>query len=180
MALGLRLKHATPKRPHLNGSTLLLGIATVALIIIDLAHLTIATGFGAVALAAFVVGYVWRWRAPRVGIYGFLIAELSPISLQVDLVTSITYQVLCVLFLTAIIAPFPHLSKLRTYGRPALTTLAVAIVSLVPGIALLSTKWSGFTALHAASLSGAILLAIVGAVLFVRREMIPLQAIRGA
>ena len=166
------------QRGRPDRSTILLAIATAALIAIDLAHLTIATGLAAVALALFVVGYVTRWHALRVGIYLFLFAELSPVSLQADFVTALTYQAACVLLLTATIAPFPHLSKFNAYARPVLMTLLVTVVSAAPGLILFYT--TSLAALQAASLSGVILLVITSAVLFVRRDMLSLQAVRGA
>jgi hypothetical protein len=176
-ALGAR--HTIQERLPVDGRTLLLVIATVALVALDLAHLTVATAVGAAALAVFVVGSLTRRQAARFGIYGFLIAEISPVSLQADVATAFIYQAFCVLLLTAVIAPFPQLLRLSAYGRPVLMTLAVTVASLVPGIVLFYTKWLGLTALQAASLSGAILLVVVGTVLYVRRDMIPLQAVRG-
>src|SRR5665647_1523448 len=97
---------------HLEPRTVLLACSTLALIIIDYSHLTLATAVGAIVLAAFVFAYSYfpRLHEPTFAIYGFIIAQLSPISLQADLVTAVAYQVVCALFLTAIIVPFPRFS----------------------------------------------------------------------
>ena len=153
--------------------TALLVISTAALIAVDLVHFTIATGIGALALAAFVIVYLTKLHASRAGVYGFLIAEVSPISLQADLVTALIYQACCLLFLTAAIVPFPHVATLRTYARPALVTLLIAAVSLALGWALFSTN--SLTALQAASLAGTIVLVVSMALLYVRRDPTPLQ-----
>ena len=148
--------------------TALLGVSAAALIAIDLSQFTIAAGVGALVLAAFVAAYALRRHSPHFGLYGFLIAELSPISLTANLVTAVLYQAFSVLLLTAVIAPFPHVAKLSVYVKPALVTILVAIISLAPGFALFYSQW--LTALQAASLSGAILLVVSGALLFVRRD----------
>lgn len=162
---------------HLDLRTALLASATLALIAIDLSHLTIATGAGALVLAAFVVAYLSlpRLQEPQFALYGLIIAELSPISVQADLVTAVVYQALCVLFLTALISPFPRLSKLGTYAKPALLTLLIAAASLAPGLAL--ARWLGVTATQAASVSGALLLLAVLVVLRVTRNDTHVQTV---
>jgi hypothetical protein len=163
--------------PQVSRRNALLGVSAAALIAIDLSQFTIAAGVGALALAAFVAAYFLR-RHPHFGLYGFLIAELSPISLTADLVTAVLYQAFSILLLTAVIAPFPHVSKLSVYVRPALVTILVALVSLAPGFALFYSKW--LTALQAASLSGVILLVVSGTLLFVRRDNAFLRRALGA
>ncbi|MGZ4883177.1 MAG: hypothetical protein ACXV2A_04710, partial [Halobacteriota archaeon] len=146
-------------RPDLR--TVLLVCATLVLIAIDLTHFTIATAAGAIVLAAFVLAclYFPRLREPKFAIYGFIIAQLSPISLQADLVTAVAYQVVCALFLTALIVPFPRFSGLGTYTKPAFFAMltAAAVLALGAGLAL----WGGISNVQAASVSGAILLLTV-------------------
>ena len=148
-------------------SSALLLISVLALIALNLAHLTLGTLAGAAALAAFTVAYTTRWHTPSFGFYGLVIAELSAIGLGADLTTVVVYQALCLLLLTAIIAPFPRLGKLRTYAMPALMTAIVAAASLVPGIAAAYAKW--LTAAQAAALSGVIVLGVAFALTRIRR-----------
>jgi hypothetical protein len=140
-------------RAHPSGA--LFFISVLALIALDLAHLTVGTLAGAAALAAFAVAYTTRWHTSSFGFYGLVIAELSAIGLGADLATVVAYQLLCLLLLTSVIAPFPRLRKLRTYAMPALMTAIVAGASLAPGIAAAYAKW--LTVAQAAALSGVIL-----------------------
>src|SRR5660398_59867 len=96
---------------HLEPRTVLLACSTLALIIIDYSHLTLATAVGAIVLAAFVFAYSYfpRLHEPEFDIYGFIIAQLSPISLQADLGTAVAYQVVCALFLTVLILSLIHI-----------------------------------------------------------------------
>jgi hypothetical protein len=148
-------------------SEVLLLISVLALIALDLGHLTLGTLAGAAALAAFGVAYATRWHTPSFGFYGMVIAELSAIGLRADLTTVVAYQALCLLLLTSIIAPFPRLGKLRTYAAPALMTAVLVAASLVPGIAAGYAKW--LTAAQAAALSGAIVLGVAFALTRIRR-----------
>jgi len=142
---------------------ILFGIAIAALIAIDAWHLTIATGIAAIALAAFGAVYATRWHGARLGLYVFLIAEASAISLHADSLTALTYQVCCALLLTALIAPLPQIWRLRTYARPVFTTALIAIVSLTPGALLVYANWPGITGVQATSLSAVLLLLVTGA-----------------
>jgi hypothetical protein len=139
----------------------------LALIALDLAHLTVGTLAGAAALAAFAVAYTTRWHTSSFGFYGLVIAELSAIGLGADLATVVVYQVLCLLLLTSVIAPFPRLGKLRTYSMPALMTAIVAGASLAPGVAAAYAKW--LTVAQAVALSGVILLGAAFALARLRR-----------
>jgi len=141
-----------------NPSAALLLISVLALIALDLAHLTLGTFAGAAALAAFAVAYT-KWHTSTFGFYGLVIAELSAIGLGADLTTIVVYQALCLLLLTSVIAPFPRLGKLRTYATPALTTAIVAAASLVPGVAAAYAKV--LTPAQALALSGIIVLGAV-------------------
>ena len=152
---------------RVSSSIALLGISAAALIALDLWHFTLATGVSALALAAFVAAYIVRQPGPRFGLYTFLVAEVSAISLGADLVTALTYQAFSVLLLAAIITPLPRIAKPRFYARPALLTLLIAAVALVPGLALVDGL--GLTAVQAASLSGAILI-VVSIMLIVVRQ----------
>ena len=89
----------------------------LALIILDLAHLTLGTLAGVAALAAFAVAYTKRWHTSSFGFYGLVIAELSAIGLRADLTTVVVYQGLCLLLLTSVITPFPRIGKLRNMLR---------------------------------------------------------------
>ena len=142
-------------------------ISVLALIALDLAHLTLGTLAGAAALAAFSVAYTRRWHTSSFGFYGLVIAELSAIGLAADLTTVVVYQVLCLLLLTSVIAPFPRLGKLRTYAMPSLMTAIVAAASLAPGVAAAYAKV--LTAAQAAALSGVILLGVAFALTRLRR-----------
>ena len=146
---------------HLDSRIVLLVCTTLALIIIDYSHLTIATAAGAIVLAAFVFAYSYfpRLHEPTFAIYGFIIAQLSPISLQADLVTAVAYQVVCALFLTALVVPFPRFSALGTYMKPAFFTLIIVIAALALGVAL--AQWTAVSDVQAASVSGAVLLLTV-------------------
>jgi len=141
---------AAPSKP----AEFLFLFSVIALIILNLAHPAVGTLAVAAALAVFTLAYATRWHTPSVGFYGLIIAELSAIGLQLELATVVVYQVLCLLLLTSIVAPFPRLGKLRTYVMPALMTAGVAAVALVPGIALASARW--LTAVQAGALSGVI------------------------
>lgn len=155
----------------------LLLISVLAVIALDLAHLTVGTLVGAVALAAFAVAYATRWHTARFGFYGLLIAELSALGLGADLTTVVAYQALCLLLLTSIIAPFPRIGKLRPYALPALVTAGVAAVSLVPGIAAAYAKV--LTGAQAAALSGVIILGAAFALTRIRRPALvqrPMEA----
>jgi hypothetical protein len=140
--------------------------ATLALVAFDLSLLTVATAAGAFALIVFVAVYISypRLQTPRSAVYGLIIAELSPISLQANFLTAFAYQALCALLLTALIAPLPRLSKLGTYAKPSLLTLAVVGASLVPGVALVLTNSA--TGVQAAAVSGAMVLLAVGGLLY--------------
>lgn len=155
---------------HLDLRTVLLACTTLALVAIDLTHFTLATAAGAIVLAAFVVAclYFPRLREPKFAIYGFIIAQLSPISLQADLVTAVVYQVACALFLTALIVPFPRFSELGTYAKPAFFTIIILAAALVLGVAL--AQWTGISDVQAASVSGAVLLLTVLVVLRSTRD----------
>ena len=146
------------KAARAHPSEALLLISVLALIALDLAHLTIGTLAGAAALAAFAVAYTRRWHTSTFGFYGLVIAELSAIGLGADLTTVIVYQALCLLLLTSVIAPFPRLGKLRTYAMPALITAIIAAASLAPGVAAAHARW--LTAAQAVALSGVILLGV--------------------
>ncbi len=152
-------------------------ISVLALIAINLAHLTIGTLAGAAALAAFAVAYTRRWHTSSFGFYGLVIAELSAIGLGADLITVAVYQALCLLLLTSVIAPFPRIGKLRTYASPALMTAIIAAASLAPGAAAAYAKV--LTAAQAAALSGVILLAVAFALTLIRRPAL-LQRRTGA
>jgi hypothetical protein len=173
---------ARPQRKRVRalhvGSTVLLGIAAAALVALDLLHFSAATAASALFLVAFVVAYVVRRSDPRFGLYLFLVAEVSAISLEADLATAVLYQAFSFLLLTAVITPLPRVAKLRAYVRPALLTLAIAAVSLAPGIALFYAL--GLNAIQAASFSGAILLALSIVLLVVRRNHSMLQSFVGA
>ena len=152
-------------RAHPSGALFL--ISVLALIVLDLVHFTVGTLAGAAALAAFTVAYTTRWHTSSFGLYGLVIAELSAIGLGADLTTVVAYQVLCLLLLTAVIAPFPRLGKLRTYAMPALMTVIVASASLTPGIAAAYAKW--LTVAQAVALSGVILFGAALALTRLRR-----------
>jgi hypothetical protein len=153
-----------------NHSEALLLISVLALIALDLVHLTLWTLAGAAALAAFAVAYTTRWHTSSFGFYGLVIAEMSAIGLGADLTTVVAYQALCLLLLTSIIAPFPRLGKLRTYAMPALMTALIAAASLVPGIAAAYAKW--LTAAQAVALSGIIVLGVAFALTRIRRSLL--------
>ncbi|MGZ4926606.1 MAG: hypothetical protein ACXV4B_09190 [Halobacteriota archaeon] len=155
---------------HLDVRTILLVCTTLALIIIDLTHFALATAVGAIILAAFVVAsfYFPRLHEPKFAIYGFIIAQLSPISLQANLVTDVAYQVVCALFLTALIVPFPRFSTLGTYTKPALITILIMAAALVLGAGL--AQLDGISDVQAASVSGAVLLVTVLALLRTTRD----------
>ena len=155
------------KAARAHPSEALLIISALALIALDLAHLTIGTLAGAAALAAFAVAYTRRWHTSAFGFYGLVIAELSAIGLAADLITVVVYQALCLLLLTSVIAPFPRLGKLRTCAMPALITAIVAAASLAPGVAAAYARW--LTAAQAVALSGVILLGAVFALARLRR-----------
>jgi hypothetical protein len=155
------------KAARAHPSEALLLISVLALIALDLAHFTLGTVAGAVALVVFAVAYTTRWHTSIFGFYGLVIAELSPIGLGADLTTVVVYQGLCLLLLTAVIAPFPRLGKLRTYAMPALMTAIVTAASLAPGIAAAYVKW--VTTAQAAALSGVILLGAAVALTRMRR-----------
>ena len=146
---------------HMDLRTVLLACTTLALVVIDLTHFTLATAAGAIVLAAFVIAslYFLRLREPKFAIYGFIIAQLSPISLQADLVTAVAYQVVCALFLTALVVPFPRFSELGTYMKPAFFTIIIVIAALALGVAL--AQWTAVSDVQAASVSGAVLLLTV-------------------
>ncbi len=158
------------KAARAHPSRALLLISVLALIALDLAHLTVGTLAGAAALAAFAVAYTTRWHTSSFGFYGLVIAELSAIGLGADLATVVAYQVLCLLLLTSVIAPFPRLGKLRTYAMPALMTAIVAGASLAPGVAAAYAKW--LTVAQAAALSGITLLAAAFALTRLRRPVL--------
>jgi hypothetical protein len=160
-------------------STALLGISAAVLIALDLLRFSVATGVGALALAAFVAAYVVR-PGPRLGIYAFLIAEVSAISLGANLSTALLYQAFAVLLLTAVIVPYPRVAKLSVYGKPALMTALIAVASLTPGVALVYSNWLGLTALQAGSLSGAILLVLAVVLIFVRPNTTLLSSVPNA
>jgi hypothetical protein len=165
-------------RPSHVGSTVLLGIAAAALVALDLSHFTAATAASALVLAAFVVAYVVRRSDPHFGLYLFLAAEVSAISLGADLTTAVLYQAFSLLLLTAVITPLPRVAKLREYVRPALLTLVIAAVSLTPGIALFYAL--GFNAILAASCSGVIILALSIVLIVVGRNHTVLRSFVGA
>jgi hypothetical protein len=152
-------------------------VSVLALIILNLAHPAIGTVAAAAVLAVFAVAYAKWWHTPSVGFYGLIIAELSAIGLQLDLITVVAYQALCMLLLTSIVAPFPRLGKPRTYMMPALITAVVAVASLVPGIALASARW--LTAVQAGALSGVIVLGVALALPRIRAPVL-LQRLMGA
>jgi hypothetical protein len=151
--------------------------SVLALIILNLAHPAVGTLAAAAALVVFAVAYAKWWHTPSVGFYGLIIAELSAIGLQLDLITVVAYQALCMLLLTSIVAPFPRLGKPRTYMMPALMTAVVVFVSLVPGIALASARW--LTAVQAGALSGVIVLGVAFALPRIRAPVL-LQRLMGA
>ena len=146
---------------RLDSRTILLACSTLLLIGIDFIHFTIANAAAAIVLAGFVFAclYFPRLREPKFAIYGFIIAQLSPISLQADLVTAVAYQVICALFLTALIVPFPRFSDLGTYAKPAFFTIIIVTAALALGVAL--ALWSGVSDVQAASVSGAVVLLTV-------------------
>ena len=146
---------------RLDSRTILLGCSTLLLIGIDFIHFTIATAAAAIVLAGFVFTclYFPRMREPKFAIYGFIIAQLSPISLQADLVTAVAYQVICALFLTSLIVPLPRFSDLGTYAKPAFFTVIIMAAALALGLAL--AQWSGVSDVQAASVSGAVVLLTV-------------------
>ncbi len=158
-------------------SRLLIVLSTAALVTINLSHLSVATALGALALGAFVIVYLARWRAPRAGLYGFLIAELSPISLEADLLSAVVYQALCLLLLTATVVPLPERAPPRTYARPALGTAVTGAVLLAVGWALTRATW--LSPSQAASLSGAGILGMLITVLYVQRNRGPSPHVRG-
>jgi len=165
------------KAARANPSEILFFFSVLALIILDLAHLAIGTLAAAAALAAFAVAYATRWHTPSFGFYGLVIAELSVVGLWADVTTVVVYQVLCMLLLTSIIAPFPRFGKPRIYAMPALMTAVVAAASLVPGITLAFVKW--LTAVQAGALSGIILLGVAFALTRMRRPALlkrPMEA----
>jgi len=165
-------------RPSHVGSTVLLGIAAAALVALDLSHFSAATAASALVLVAFVISYVARRPDPHFGLYVFLVAEVSAISLAADIVTAVLYQAFSLLLLTAVITPLPRVAKLRVYVKPALLTLVIAAVSLAPGIALFYAL--GLNPIQAASSSGAILLALSIVLIVVRRNRIALRSFIGA
>jgi hypothetical protein len=165
-------------RPSHVGSTVLLGIAAAALVALDLSHFSAATAASALVLVAFVISYVARRPDPHFGLYVFLVAEVSAISLAADIVTAVLYQAFSLLLLTAVITPLPRVAKLRAYVRPALLTLVIAAVSLAPGIALFYAL--GLNPIQAASFSGAILLALSIVLIVVRRNESVLRSFVGA
>ena len=146
---------------RLDSRTILLACSTLLLIGIDFIHFTIATAAAAIVLAGFVFTclYFPRMREPKFAIYGFIIAQLSPISLQADLVTAVAYQVICALFLTSLIVPLPRFSDLGTYAKPAFFTVIIMAAALALGLAL--AQWSGVSDVQAASVSGAVVLLTV-------------------
>jgi len=171
---GAQQKRDLPSR--VNASVALLVISAAALIALDLWHFSLATGVSALALAAFVAAYIVRQLGPRFGLYTFLVAEVSAISLGADLVTALTYQAFAVLLLTAIITPLPRVAKPRFYVKPALLTLLIAVVALVPGLALVYSNGLGLTAVQAASLSGVILLVLSIVLIVVRQNTTALSS----
>lgn len=162
------------ERPALARSNIaVLVIAAAALIALDLVHFTPAAAASALALAAFVAAYIVWLPSPRFGLYVFIVVEVSAISLGADLSTALIYQVFSVLLLSAIIAPLPRVASLRFYGKPALLTVLVAAIALIPGLALVYTNW--LTELQAASLSGAILVVLAVILIVVRQNNTWLQ-----
>ena len=152
--------------------TALLGTAAAALIALDLSRFTPATGVSALALAAFVAAYIAWQPGPRFGLYAFLIAEISAISLGADIGAALLYQAFAVLLLTAIITPLPRPANPSVYVKPALLTLLVAALALAPGLVLIYSN--GLTALQATSLSGAILIVLSVVLIAVRQNTVRL------
>lgn len=163
---------------HVGHSTALLLIAAAALAALDLVRFTPATVVSALALAAFIWVYVVRQPGPRFGLYAFLIAEISAISLGADLAVALLYQVFAVLLLTAVITPLPRLANLSVYIKPALLTLLVAALALAPGLAL--SYSNRLTALQATSLSGATLIVLSVVYIAVRQNTVWLARIARA
>ena len=163
---------------RVSHSTALLLTAAVALIALDLVRFTPATAVSALAVAAFIAVYIARQPGPRFGLYAFLIAEISAISLGAELVVALLYQVFALLLLTAIITPLPRLANLSVYIKPALLTLLVAALALAPGLVL--SYSNRLTALQATSLSGAILIVLSVAYIAVRQNTVWLARIARA
>ncbi len=163
------------KAARAHPADVLLFFSVCALVVLNLAHLTLGALAAAAALVAFAVVYVKRWHTPSFGFYVLVIAELSAIGLQAELPVVVVYQALCMLLLTSIIAPFPRIGSLRIYRMPAVMAAIIAVAALVPGIAVAYASW--LTAVQAAALSGVIVLGTavaltrIRAPAFVQRRM---------
>ncbi len=145
---------------------LLLALATGALIVCDLVRLTVPTGIAAAVLAVVVALYYTR-RALRWGIYAFIIAELSPISLTADVAVALAYQAFALMLLTALLTPFPIAQKANTYGRPLLITLLICAIALAAAVV---TGVSGSTAVRATSLAAVVIIALGGTLIVIERN----------
>ncbi len=152
-----------------RGNAVLLVLSAGALIVLDVAYLSVPTGLGALALALFIFFYLTTSNS-YAGLYGFFIAELSPLGLRADLLTAGIYQLFCMLLLTAVIAPLPRVGKLRRYGSAMSLTLIIAGVALVLGRVLVTA--TSLSALQASSLVGIGILGAVTALVYVQRGTI--------
>jgi hypothetical protein len=82
----------------------------------------------AIALIVATTIYLRGFRADSVGLYSFVLAEISPISERAPPVLVLTYQFLCILLLFTMLSSPDAGNDIRIYRKAALQTAGLATI----------------------------------------------------
>lgn len=118
----------------MNINKALVIVSVLGLVMLDVSARSVPAALAAVALVLGVFVWLKRTRAASIGIYVFILAELSPVSLQISVPLAFLYQGLCITLLLALSVPLEHANALSVYKKAALQSLPFASLPIIVGM----------------------------------------------
>lgn len=152
--------------------------STVGLVLLNLAAFNVQTAVVAIALAVVITLYLRGHRFEDVELFIFILAELSPISLNASIPTALVYQALSVALLVALCVPLNRLNRMATYKKVALATVLIAVIPPALLAIMLYTRVLRYSVNQLLALSTLALLGVVGIMLIVvQRDRSPVDVV---
>lgn len=139
--------------------------SVLGLVVLDVSVLSIPAAIAAVALVLGMLVWFTGTRAAGAGIYVFILAELSPVSLHISVPLALLYQALCITLLLALSVQLHHANALSVHKKAALESLPFAVVPLIAGALMVYVKAPAYNVHQAVSITLLVLLVTLLAVL---------------
>jgi hypothetical protein len=145
--------------------------SVLGLVMLDVSALSIPAALAAVALVLGALVWFKGTRAAGAGIYVFVLAELSPVSLHISVPLAFLYQGLCIALLLALSVPLHHVNALSVHKKAALQSLPFAAAPFIVGALMVYVNASAYDVLQAVSVTLLVLLATLLVILVVPQRV---------